>query len=61
MKTKSKTFDCVKMKDQIQAEMIAEYEARKDDFDSYDAFLRAKADGSPWIKKMRKKFGPPSK
>ncbi len=62
MATKAKTFDCVEMKNRIQAELLAEYEARKDEFPSYAAFIRAGADESEWIRQMREKFGgPPSR
>ena len=43
-----KTFDCVEMKHQAQKELRLEYEARKDDFPSYFAFLEAKTAESPW-------------
>ena len=59
MTAKTKTFDCVKMKNRIQSELMAEYEKRRDEFESYDAFLKAKADGSPWVRKMRRRFGAP--
>ena len=57
MASKTKTFDCVDMKNRIQAEIMAEYNARKDEFDSYFDFLEAKANESEWIQRIRKKFG----
>jgi hypothetical protein len=55
-KTK-KTSNCVEAKNRIQAELLAEYEARKDEFPSYVAFIRAGAEESDWIRRMRRKFG----
>ena len=40
---KKKKFDCVAMKNRIQEELRAEYEARKGEFSSYGAFARAQA------------------
>ena len=48
MKTKTKTFDCVEMKHKAQRKLRAEYESRKDEFDSYFAFLDAKGNESKW-------------
>ena len=53
MGTKTKTFDCVEMKDRIQAKLLAEYEARKDEFPSYMAFIRATAAESEWVRQLR--------
>jgi hypothetical protein len=39
--SKAKTFDCVEMKNRIQAQILAEYEARKGEFASFSEFLRA--------------------
>ena len=43
MTTKAKTFDCVKMKNRIQAGLMAEFETRRNDFDSYADFIVASA------------------
>jgi hypothetical protein len=56
-KTKAKTFDCVEMKDRIQAEIVAEYERRKAEFPSFYDFIRAENDKSDWVRRMRAKFG----
>jgi hypothetical protein len=56
MTTKAKTFDCVEMKDRIQAELQAEFAARKNEFASYADFLEAKAGESPWVVQMRRRF-----
>lgn len=57
MATKTKTFDCVAMKNRIQAKRLAEYEARKDEFDSYLDFVRARSRDSQWARQLRERFG----
>ena len=56
MPTKAKTFDCVDMKNRIQAEMLAEYEAHKGEYASYAEFVKAKADASEWVRGVREKI-----
>ena len=56
MGRKPKEFDCVKMKNEIQAKILAEYEARKGEFSSFVDFINAKANESPWVRKMRRRF-----
>jgi hypothetical protein len=56
MTTTIKTFDCVKMKRDIQEQLRAEYEARKQDYASYVDFLRAKAEESDWVRQLRRRF-----
>ena len=46
MSSKTKTFDCVEMKNRIQAERLAEYMARKNEFSSYLDFINARVKGS---------------
>jgi len=55
MATKAKTFDCVEMKNRIQAELLAEYEARKDEFKSYLDFINATAKNSELAEIVRQK------
>lgn len=55
MATKTKTFDCVEMKNRIQAQRLAEYEARKDEFDSYIDFINARVQKSPLWKALLEK------
>jgi len=50
-----KKFDCVKMKEEIQKKILAEYEARKGEFSSFVDFINAKANESPWVRKMRRR------
>ena len=53
---RAKTFDCVEMKNQIQAKRRAEYEARKGEFASYEEFVHAHAAASEWVNQMRQRF-----
>ena len=55
MLTKAKTFDCVEMKNRIQAEQLAEYESRKVEFASYVDFINARVKDSELMKVVRKK------
>lgn len=50
---KTKTFDCVAMKQECQRKLAEEYGSRRAEFSSYSDFLRAKADGSEWVKQAR--------
>ena len=47
---KNKSFDCVDMKNRIQAELRREYEARKTEFASYADFINASVNESPEIR-----------
>lgn len=60
---KTKTFDCVEMKRRIQAEMMSDYLAHRDEHTSYVTFVEARANASDWVRRMRGKFKPsvPSK
>ncbi len=51
-----KTFDCVEWKHRAQEKLRAEYRARKDEFPSEIAFLKAKADESEIAKIVRAKI-----
>ena len=53
MPAKTKTFDCVEMKDRIQARLLAEYERRKGEFASFAEFLRARNEANAWVRKVR--------
>ncbi len=55
MMSRTKTFDCVEMKNRIQRELKQEYEARKTEFASYAEFLNATADESEEIRAFREK------
>ena len=52
MGTKTKTFDCVEMKNRIQAQRLAEYESRKGEFESYIDFINARVKQSPLWKRL---------
>lgn len=56
MSTKTKTFDCVEMKNRIQAELYAEYQSRKSEFGSYLDFVNARVKDSELMKAMRQKM-----
>jgi len=43
MSRQTKAFDCVRMKDEAQRRLRAEYEARKGEFEDYFAFVAAKS------------------
>jgi hypothetical protein len=55
MSTKTKTFDCVEMKNRIQAELFVEYESRKGEFASYLDFINAKVKDSELAKVIDQK------
>jgi len=56
MTTRAKTFDCVEFKRQAQRKLLAEYEERKGEFDTYYDFLDAKAQASAWVQRIERKF-----
>jgi hypothetical protein len=56
VKKKPKTFDCVKMKNDIQARVLAEYETRKGEFSSFIDFVNATADASPLGQEIKRKL-----
>jgi len=55
MAANGKTFDCVEMKNRIQAERLAEYESRKGEFASYVDFINARVKDSELMKVVREK------
>ena len=59
MTTKTKTFDCVEMKQRAQRELMAEYQARRGEFSSYAEFLRITARNDQEIRQWRKSLRPP--
>lgn len=48
MTTRTESFDCVEMKHNAQRKLRVEYESRRDQFESYFAFLEAKTTESEW-------------
>lgn len=50
---KTKTFDCVEMKNRIQRKLFEEYEARKDEFATYGEFINVTAEESEVIRAFR--------
>ena len=57
MATKAKTFDCVEMKRQAQAAILAEWERRRNEFFSYGEFVEASIRDSEWARRMWAKTG----
>ena len=53
---KTKIFDCVDMKNEIQKKRMAEYESQKDKYSSYAEFIKSRSDKSKWIKQIRTKI-----
>ena len=59
MAPKTKTFDCVTMKHDAQQAIQAEWQRRKEQFDSYEQFLRATLQQSAWGRKVLKRLTGP--
>ena len=53
---KKKTFDCVEMKRQAQAKLMAEYEDRKNEFSSYAEFIHKTAATDPKIRAFKERI-----
>jgi hypothetical protein len=58
MSQTNKSFDCVEMKNKIQADMQAEYESRQHEFNSFVEFVKASAANSDYARAMREHFQP---
>lgn len=56
MTNKNKKFDCVKMKNEVQASLQREYEHRKSEFVDFGDFIRKKAQESAWQIEMHTRF-----
>ena len=55
MTTKTKVFDCVRMKRDAQQQLQAEYDQRRDEYSSYADFLNRKAEETSLWKKLHMK------
>jgi hypothetical protein len=44
------------MKNRIQAQLLAEYERRKEEFASFAEFLKARNEQDEWVQKVRAKL-----
>lgn len=55
--TRTKSFDCVAMKNRIQAKLMEEYQARKGEFGSYADFIAASANEHEWCRKQWVRIG----
>ena len=53
---KTRGFDCLKMKDEIQAKILAEWEDRKAEFPSFVDFINARVEESPFGREMLRKL-----
>ncbi len=53
---KQKAFDCVEMKRQAQARLMAAYNARESEFSSYAEFIRETAATDPKIRAFRERI-----
>ena len=56
MSMKTKTFDCVELKNRIQAKRLAEYEACKDKYASYVDFINARVKDSSLARIVEQKI-----
>ena len=56
MQTKTKIFDCVEMKNQIQGELLQEYRKRECEFSSFVEFINNSADQDPKIQAFRERI-----
>ena len=56
MTLKTKDFDCVEMKNEIQARLYDEYLANKDKYTSYVDFIEERAKNSPWVQETIRRF-----
>ena len=52
MTRQPKKFDCVQMKNSIQAKMMEEYESRKGEFDSYADYIKTSVREHEWSRKQ---------
>jgi len=57
MATKAKTFDCVEMKRQARAAILAQWERRKNEFSSFGEFIDASIRESEWAHRVRARTG----
>ena len=57
MATRTKTFDCVGMKNRIQAQLIDEFEKRTGESSSFAEFLTRRNERDEWVQKARAKLG----
>ena len=58
MTMQTKTFDCVRMKNAIQAKRLAEYRERQREFSSYLDFVNARVRQSELLQVVRSKAAP---
>ena len=51
-----KSFDCVQMKKEIQAKLLAEFDRMEDQTSSFAEFIETRSQTSAWVKSMREKI-----
>lgn len=56
MATKIKTFDCVKMKNRLQARHMAGYMANRDRYPTFVDSIYGRRARSEWVQRMEAKF-----
>lgn len=56
MKAMTKKFDCVEMKNRIQAERMREFEKVKDEYGSYADYIKARSEKSELVQQMMRKL-----
>ncbi len=59
MATKTKPFDCVDMKRNIQQGLLREFQSRGDAFASYAEFLQDSIAKNEWSRKQLERLQPP--
>jgi hypothetical protein len=53
----AKTFDCVEMKRRAEKRLLEEYEAHRDEYPSFAAFVRDRARNSEAVQDLRRRLG----
>ena len=53
---KTKKFDCVEMKNEIQAQLYSDYLAGEDKYESYVQFIEERTKKSAWAQQMTRRF-----
>lgn len=56
MKKRTNDFDCVEMKNQFQQRLLAEYEAHKDEYESYVEFINKTAEKTDLMRLLKDKI-----
>jgi hypothetical protein len=54
---RTKKFDCVEMKNRIQAAILADYRRSQGESASFEEYVEAEAAKSAWVRRVRARFG----